>query len=252
MEAGIGRRCAGLFRIHLAGLMLVVAVGAVLCWAWLYNRQYASIERSWVSIHLHDLHHDDAAQRRRGAENLGQAEAADLTRVVPALALAVDDPDWQVRRGAVTSLAKVIRRHARNAQRDSIDEIRLAMRVLVPALDDRRTEVRIAAMGSVAELGDLFRAPPVGVGLSDAASVVVPEARRITDALSRAMRDTDAEVRAAALRPLGRIGPLAGLVPDQIENAAENDPAIEVRTAARAALYLGWPEHVRDVPVLAA
>ena len=38
---------------------------AVLCSAWLYRREYADIDRSWVSIHLRALHQDEAVERRR-------------------------------------------------------------------------------------------------------------------------------------------------------------------------------------------
>jgi HEAT repeat protein len=218
----------------------------------LYNHQYASIERSWVSIHLRGLHHDEAAQRVLAAENLGQAGVDDATRVVSALALALalDDSDWRVRRGVATSLTQVIRRSVGSSLRNSNDEIKLAMMVLLPALDDLRAEVRIAAMRSVSELADLRRASSVVPGSSTPASAVAPEVKRIAAALLRAMSDTDSEVRAEAVRSLRRIGPLAGLSAAPIERAADTDPALEVRSAARWALVGGWPEHSRNTDVL--
>jgi hypothetical protein len=175
MEAKSRSRGLGLFQVSVARLMVLVAVVAVLCSAWLYHREYANIERSWVSIHLRDLHQDEALQRRWAAENLDRSEADDVARVVPGLAGTVGDPDWQVRRAAVRSLANVIQRCAANPKRTLIDEIDLAMRVLVPALDDPRTEVRIAAMESVGKLGDICRASPVALGRSATTRVVVPD-----------------------------------------------------------------------------
>ncbi len=49
---------------------------------------------------------------------------------------------------------------------------------------------------------------------------------------------------------LARVGPWAGIDWGPIKGAAENDPAIEVRTAAFGALCTGWPEQVRNQDVL--
>jgi HEAT repeat protein len=250
MEAKSWSRGLGHFQVSVARLMVLVAVVAVLCWAWLYHREYASIERSWVSIHLRDLHHDEAVQRRRAAENLDQAEADDVARVVSGLAGAVGDPDWQIRRAAARSLANVIQRCDANPKRALIDEIDLAMRALVPALNDPRTEVRIAAMESVGKLGDMCRESTVTLGRSAATSVVVPEAKPIAAALLGAMRDPAIDVRATAVWSLARLGPSAGIDPGPIKEAVENDPAIEVRTAAMGALFTGWPQHARNRDVL--
>ena len=50
----IAGRAIGLLQISVGRLMVLVAVMAGVCWAWLYHREYANIERSWVSIHLRD------------------------------------------------------------------------------------------------------------------------------------------------------------------------------------------------------
>src|SRR4051812_39952283 len=124
------------------------------------------------------------------------------------------------------------------------------MRALVPALDDRRTEVRIAAMQSVGKLGETCRASSVAVGRSAANSVAVPEAKRVSAALLRAMRDPAIHVRAEAVTSLAHIGPSAGIDPGPIREAVAHDPAIEVRTAATGALFTGWPEYSRNTDVL--
>jgi hypothetical protein len=76
-----------LFQVRVARLMVLVAVAAVLCVAWIYHREYATTERSWASMHLRDLHHDESIQRRWAAENLDRAEADDVARVVSGLAV---------------------------------------------------------------------------------------------------------------------------------------------------------------------
>jgi HEAT repeat protein len=250
MQAKSWDRGRCLFQVSVARLMVLVAVAAVLCVAWMYHREYSTTERSWVSMHLRDLHHDETVQRRWAAENLDRAEADDVARVVSGLAGAMGDPDWQVRRAAARSLAGVIRSCAANHKRALIDEINLAMRALVPALDDSRTEVRIAAMESVGKLGDTCLAFPVAMGRSATRSVVVPEAKQIASALLRAMRDPSAHVRAKAVWSLAYIGPPAEIDPAPIKEAVENDPAIEVRSAAMGALFTGWPVYSRNKDAL--
>jgi hypothetical protein len=246
MAAGSWRRGPGLVQVGVARLMVLIAVVAVLCWAWLYRRENASLERSWASMQLRDLRHAGAVQRRRAAENLDSPDADDVSRVVSGLAGVLGDPAWQVRRAAARSLARVLQRSAANPGRASIDQVDHAMRALVPALDDPRTEVRIAALRSMGKLGELFRASPVAPGR------VVPEAKPIAAALLRAMRDPAISVRAEAVSSLAHLGPSAGIDPGRIKEAVEHDPALEVRTAAMGALFTGWPELSRteDVPGL--
>jgi HEAT repeat protein len=250
MEAKSWSRGLGLLQVNVAWLMVLVAAVAVVCSAWLYHREYADIERSWVSIHLRGLRHDEAVGRRSAAENLDRVEDDDLARVARGLAGAVGDRDWQVRRAAARSLANVVQRCAANSKRALIDEIDLAMKALVPALSDPRTEVRIAAMESVGKLGDICRASPGALGRSAATTVVIPEAKQAAAALLRAMRDPAINVRAKAVWSLARVGPCAGIDCGPIKGAAENDPAIEVRTAAIGALFTGWPEQFRNKDVL--
>jgi HEAT-like repeat len=240
------------FQVSVTRLMVLIAVADVLCSAWLYHHEHADIERSWVSIHLHDLQDDDAVRRRGAAENLDWAEADNVARVVSGLADAVGDPDWQVRRAAARSLANVIQRCAANSKGKLIDEIDLAMRALVPALDDTTTEVRIAAMRFVARLGDICQSPRAGPSRSATAGVVMPQAKQAAAALLEAMRDPATHGRAEAIGSLAFIGPPAGIDVGAIKVAAENDPTIEVRNAAIGALTTCWPEqfeqfHNQDV-----
>jgi HEAT repeat protein len=289
MEAKTWSRGFRWYQVSVVRLMVFVAVVAVLWSAWLYHREHADIERSWVSIHLRDLLDDDAVQRRGAAENLDQVEADDAARVVSGLACAVGDPDWQVRRAAAHSLANVIQRCAANSKEKLIDEIDLAMRALIPALDDTSTEVRlanviqrcaanskeklideidlamralipalddtstevrIAAMRSVGRLGAICPSPRGGPGRSATTGVVMPQAKQAAAALLEAMHDPATHIRAEAIRSLGFIGPSAGIDFGPIKEAAENDPTIEVRNAAIGALTTGWLEELHNQDVL--
>jgi hypothetical protein len=98
--------------------------------------------------------------------------------------------------------------------------------------------------------GSMEAKSPVALGRSAATSVIVTEAKQIAAALLRAMHDPAIHVRAEAVRSLAHVGPLAGIDPGPIKQAVENDPAIEVRTAAMGALFTGWPEHSRNKDVL--
>jgi hypothetical protein len=57
-------------------------------------------------------------------------------------------------------------------------------------------------------------------------------------------------MRATAVRCVAYVGPSAGIDPAPIKEAAENDPAIEVRSAAMAALFTDWPEYSYNEDVL--
>jgi HEAT repeat protein len=251
MQLKSSTRGLGLFLVSMVRLMVLVAVVAVLCWAWLYHNEHADVERSWATIHLRALRQDVGVQRRFAAENLDRAGADDVARVVAGLAGALGDPDWQVRRAAARSLANVIQRGAANPKKAMIDEIERAMRALVPAVSDPRTEVRIAAMESVEKLGDICR-PSLGApGRSPAPGVAVPQAKQAAAALLRAMDDPAIHVRAQAVRSLARVGPSAGIDWTPIKWAEENDPAIEVRAAAMdAIIYMGLLEQMENQDVL--
>jgi hypothetical protein len=77
----------------------------------------------------------------------------------------------------------------------------------------------------------------------------MPEAKSIAEALLRAIGDPTIAVRAEAFSSLAHIGPSAGIDPGPIKDAAENDPAIDVRRAAAGTLYAAWPQliHSKDL-----
>jgi hypothetical protein len=117
--------------------------------------------------------------------------------------------------------------------------------VLIPS------EVRVAAIESVGKLCETRRASPIPTGRLAATSIALPQSKQIAFALMRAMRDPEIHVRAEAVLSLARVGPSAGITdPGPIKEAIENDPAIEVRNAAKAALFTGWPEHFRHQDAL--
>ncbi|HEX3447297.1 MAG TPA: hypothetical protein VHS97_03545, partial [Isosphaeraceae bacterium] len=142
-------RISRLFQIRLSRLMVLIAIAAVVLLAWLFNREYGSDQQAWTSSQIVALHDSDAARRRQAAENLYRVELENLSRTVVALAGALADPDWQVRRAAARSLPRAIRAavvwSGGIPKDDLTGDIDLAVRALIPAFRDPRDEVRIEA-----------------------------------------------------------------------------------------------------------
>jgi HEAT repeat protein len=243
-------RISQLFQIRLSRLMVLVAIAAVVLSAWLYNREYGSDQQAWTSSQILALSDSDAARRRQAAENLYRVERENLSRTVAALAGALADPNWQVRRAAARSIATIIRAavasSGRSPDRDLTGDIDLAVRVLIPALRDPRDEVRIEAQQA---LGTLFE-----TSRSNASAPSVPltttETKAALKAVSREMRDSSPQVRAQAVWAFARVGPIAGAINDAVKDLAENDPQQKVRIAALDALRTSWPEDPLLYPLL--
>jgi HEAT repeat protein len=238
-------RISRIFQIRLSRLMVLIAIAAVVLSAWLFNREYGSDQQAWTSSQMVALSDPDAAKRKQAAENLYRVELDDLSRTVAVLTLALADPDWQVRLAAARSLASTIgslggiTNGALNAQID------LAARALIPACDDPRDEVRIAAMEA---LGKLYESPRAR-GSAGRAPVTRPptgsQASRASDTLSRALQDTSPRVRAQALWSFARVGRISGAIVDPVMEMVESDSDQNVRIAAIDALSVGWPEDPR-------
>jgi hypothetical protein len=243
-------RISQLFQVRLSRLMVLVAIAAVVLSAWLYNREYGSDQQAWTSSQILALSDSDAARRRQAAENLYRVERENLSRTVAALAGALADPNWQVRRAAARSIATIIRAavasSGRSPDRDLTGDIDLAVRVLIPAFRDPRDEVRIEAQQA---LGTLFE-----TSRSNASAPSVPltttETKAALKAVSREMRDSSPQVRAQAVWAFARVGPIAGAINDAVEDLAENDPERSVRIAALDALRTSWPEDPLVYPLL--
>src|ERR1700678_451322 len=94
-DAAVRRpRISRLFQIRLSRLMILIAVGAVVCSAWSYHHQNRNDQQAWTSSQIVALSDPDSARRRQGAENLYRVEADNLTRTVAVLAGALSDTYW--------------------------------------------------------------------------------------------------------------------------------------------------------------
>jgi HEAT repeat protein len=239
----------GLLQIRLSRLMGLVAIVAVLFSAWLFHRENSSDQQAWTSSQILALGDSDSAQRRRAAENLYSVEPGSLSRAVAALAVALADPDWQVRRAAARSLPATIRTAIGSSggisSGDLSADIELAVRGLIPACQDPRDEVRIEARQAV---GRLFE--PSAPGSPGRVPLTTMAVKSALEAMTRGMQDGSPEVRAQAVWSFARVGPYAGAGDDAVREIAENDPARKVRIAAIDALSVGWPEDPLLYPLL--
>jgi HEAT repeat protein len=234
-------RPVGLFRISLARLMIVIAIIAVLLSAWIFNRQYADVQRAWTSMQIRELSHADAARRRDAVDNLRWVAPGELDRAVSALASALADPDWQVRRQAAISLAAVIG-SAGVYKGDLLQEVERATNALASAFEDRRVEVRVAAIRAAGTLFDHVTHRGRAPSRTITEAPLGQAARFAADALTRRLSDPSPEVRTAAAWSFARIGRLSGHDHSLLKPIAEGDPDSIVRSAAVRALSQGWPD----------
>jgi HEAT repeat protein len=217
----------------------------------LFNREYGTDKQAWTSSQFVALSDSDAARRRQAAENLFRVEPENLSRTVTALAAALADPVWEVRRAAARSLPRAIRAAAVASSGgisngDLTKDIDLAVRALIPALRDLRDEVRIEAQQALGTLFETARFPFPGGSVP----LTTKETKIALKAVRREMQDTSPEVRAQAVWAFARIGPVAGATDDAVKELAENDPERKVRIAALDALRTGWPDDPLLYPLL--
>ena len=225
-------------RFTVRRLMVAVAVVGVLLWAWLYHRENASIDRSLTAIHLRAFAGGDAAQRRIAIEDLAHSGPDDRAHVLPALAAGMVDSDWQVRLAAARSLGAVGRGWVWNG--DSGEDIDLAIKALIRAVDDIRTEVRIEATRSLGALYTDAKMPNRNPGRRAAGATFEATERQAVSLLLRRMTDSDSAIRTASVYAFSRVGSAAGAGPDPLVGIMISDPVKEVRTAASLALPVGW------------
>jgi hypothetical protein len=155
-----------------------------------------------VPGHVTTLKHQDPAERKRAARALWQIGVY-AKEATPALLAGAKDPDPEVR----AAVAQALGRTSQGTQD--------AVPALVQALQDLSADVRAAAAKSLAEIwvaafvpasvtGD---APKRRAGQGDPAFTAA--ARSAIPALTAALQDADARVRAHAAEALVATGPLA-------------------------------------------
>jgi len=189
---------------------------------------------------------------------------------VPALTLALRDPDPQVRVSAARGLGQVGPDAAEavtalgQGLRDSEPRVRFdaavalgrlgpAARDAVPALgralSDPAGEVRVGAALGLAGMGPAARGvlpglvqalrdgnPVLRMSAASALGSIGPEARPAVPALLGALRDANTSVRTSAASALGSIGPAAREAVPELRRLAESDRAQDFDTPARDAV----------------
>ena len=121
------------------------------------------------------------------------------------------DGDWRVRLAAAKSLGAVGRGWVWNGA--SGEDIDLAIRALIRAVDDTRTEVRIEATRSLGALYTDARMPNRNPGLRAAGATFEAAERQAVDLILRRMTDSDPAIRTASVYAFSRVGSAARQAP---------------------------------------
>jgi HEAT repeat protein len=116
--------------------------------------------------------------------------------------------------------------------------------ILRGSLEDREAVVRVAAVRALREIGDLANGalrealkhdePDVRAAAAEAIAIVSP--RTAVSGLVDLLGDSDASVRASAVRALGSLGAEARNAADALQKIAQNDASADVRALAARAL----------------
>ena len=162
-------------------------------------------------------------------DGLNREQQDSVRAIVRALMVAAKDPEVEVRRAALESLARYEDRSTipvfREALRDEDREIRSTA---IEALADFKDR------GSVGDIAAMLRDENVEIRRSAANAMSELPARGVMDQLVAAMKDPDAEVRERIIRALEELKDPAAEAPLV---AALRDPKPEVRARAISALH---------------
>ena len=229
-------------RVTVGRSMVGVAALALLLGAWIYRRDHENIERSLTGLQLREYSEGDADRRRVAVENLSDIQAKDLPRVVAALTSALRDDDWRVRRSAAKSVGLAIRGCVQAREGAVEEEVDLATRALIRALDDPRAEVRAEAIRALESLQETIQIGPMSKAGVVTKGAIGPKDDRAVAPLAKAIHDPDPAVRALALRAYARFAPARDRGPQPVLDVVGTDPDPVVRAAAIDALVTGWPK----------
>lgn len=243
----------GFLRIGVGKLMLLSGACTVLFWAWLFHRENANSDTAVTNFNISQLNHDDSKQRLMGAENLYRVAPENLGRTVLALAGAIGDTDWKVRRAAASSMVIAIGNCAERRKGEVKEEIDLATAALLRDFHDPNAEARARVVNGIGNLqismASSWSPPP-----STPTIQLGPDAKRVLGPLRAMMKDTDARVRECAFYSYACVAHANMEEPEPILDFIENDVSPIVRTHAihylmriwRAQLNL-YPSIIREI-----
>jgi HEAT repeat protein len=201
----------------------LVAGGAILVWT------YRLV--IWESHHpaarpARALRHRDPARRLAAVQDLEQFGLEDEAIALEALIGGLDDQTGEVRAAAAKALATILSRTAGKGADSKAN--RTAIVTLAGLLRDREPNVRVAAADSLASLPwaahPAMRSERSAETPQTVTTVTLPVGpQEAVDALVETLTDQDSEVRAAAVRALGVIGPQVPYYDRNALNAALNN-----------------------------
>jgi HEAT repeat protein len=192
----------------LRALIVLVACGGVLVWTWRHA--------SWESDHpavgaVRALRDRNPQGRVTAIEDLESFGLADEMIAIPPLIARLKDEDTQVRAAAAKALGTILAGGA--GRGSSRDTTKAGIMAIVRLLNDPKAAVRIAAIDALQRLP--WAPVPVAASGRPAREIRHPRARivppvdplNVVLSLSEALADLDPEVRLAAARAVGIVGP---------------------------------------------
>ncbi len=216
----------GLFAVAISGLVLY------LVWCVLWERSHPA------GAAARGIRRGDSAARLKVIREVERLGPQDPEGAMPALMVALDDPDPVNRVAAAEGLVAVIQ-GVRMSDNDP-GPVRDAVAALMAHLRDPEPAVRVRASESLLMIVILWRDAPRNIDLD-----------AIELAIGAAARDPDAGVRLAAVRGLAVLGdPLSDVSPAPLLIAAMEDESEAVRVAASHSLALYQHGLVRLLPTL--
>jgi HEAT repeat protein len=169
------------------------------------------------------LHDGDAPKRIVAIGNLERFGQEEPGVVLPALSGSLKDEDAQVRAAAALAIVRVVQFTGRSGAGEH--DARRAVAALFDSLEDSNAVVRASVLQAIWMIAIVGERP-----------VVVIDRAEVRAALVAAAADPDSNVRLAAVRGLGAIGPKLGDNPPPELIAALADASEKVRTAAAESL----------------
>ncbi len=225
-RVGRGWGLTGLFALALSGLVLY------LVWCVLWERSHPA------GAAARGIRRGDSAARLKVIREVERLGPQDPEGAMPALIVALEDPEPDNRVAAAEGLVAVIQ-GVRMSDSDP-GPVRDAVAALMAHLRDPEPAVRLRASESLLMIVILWRDAPRNIDLD-----------AIELAIGAAARDPDAGVRMAAVRGLAVLGdPLSDDSPAPLLIAAMEDESEAVRVAASHSLALYQRGLLRLLPAL--
>jgi hypothetical protein len=225
-----------LFSVRLRSLLLLVPLCALIALVWKFYQDYGDLDRAELTGALHSFAAAKPAEKASLAGWLAAVKGPEMRRIFPALLVATNDPDPIVRASAARAVGQLISGNAQPLHGELADEVAVAGAQLIACFQDKDPRVRaeaVKALGSI-NIPQVSLRPPVGG--KTGYGPLSPDRRAVLAVLHRAIRDSDANVRATACSTLGVYADAREDAPAELIAALEDPDVDKVRGAAAGAL----------------